>query len=158
MTGDTLRSSPAAADAPSLSSRLKRTTREWARNTTLHGVKHAADSDNIILRIIWTLSIVGCWSFLIWLMHVRVSTWLSSPYISIINYEYEKEGIEFPAVTICNNNKLNKTKMEKFYPDVAKIGMVRLHRFSIFRYISAINFVCGFYSRNLAIYYCVIGW
>ena len=80
--------------------------RGFAESTTLHGVYHFMNAKKPIwVRVIWTAIFVACLGVCFYEMHSQISTYVEYNAVSKISTEYVST-LEFPAVTICNFNRL----------------------------------------------------
>ncbi|XP_014670797.1 PREDICTED: acid-sensing ion channel 1-like, partial [Priapulus caudatus] len=81
-----------------------------AEQTTLHGVHWAFDSRlPLLLRLGWIVAILSSWSYMLYLTYSRVTYLSTHPKKTIVDVNYDPRGLEFPAVTICDNNLIKKS-------------------------------------------------
>ncbi|XP_014678557.1 PREDICTED: acid-sensing ion channel 1-like [Priapulus caudatus] len=85
-----------------------------AEQTTLHGVHWVFDSRlPLLLRLGWIVAILSSWSYLLYLTYSRVTYLSTHPKKTIVDVKYDPGGLEFPAVTICNNNLVKRSTSHK---------------------------------------------
>ncbi|KAI0226615.1 hypothetical protein LSAT2_022904 [Lamellibrachia satsuma] len=82
----------------------------FTQDTTLHGIRYVTGSDTRYLfrRVFWALALVATVSIFIFYCYDRVSTFLE--FKKTVNVEVNYiNSLEFPAVTVCNQNSLRLT-------------------------------------------------
>ena len=98
--------------APGVSSN----TTKWkvfASNTTLHGLRYVADkSHSILRRVIWFIFLGTAATAYVYLASLSLNKYFSRPIKTVISQETPTEGLNFPAVTICNLNKFMRSKID----------------------------------------------
>ena len=90
--------------------------RAWLLDCSAHGIPRIISSTNFRRKIFWLVSVLISASFLcfqIWTLFLEVS---SHPISVNIQIEHQK-AIRFPAVTLCNSNKLKFSMVEKLNGD-----------------------------------------
>ena len=92
---------------------------KWLDDTTVHGVKHVLKGKSPCRRIFWTMiffiSVVGCMYEIV----DRFIFFFGNPTSTTISLEYGRNGVPFPAVTVCNLNPVKKSfAMENDLTDV----------------------------------------
>lgn len=99
------------------------TWKMFARQTTFHGVKYSIEvSFNLLERFMWTIALIvavlGTF-YTCFLLSQRFRSSLLSTVMESTNYPVSE--IPFPAITICNNNRLDYEKLNatlsKFCPN-----------------------------------------
>uniref|UniRef100_A0A803TGZ1 Acid sensing ion channel subunit 1 n=1 Tax=Anolis carolinensis TaxID=28377 RepID=A0A803TGZ1_ANOCA len=84
---------------------------EFARKSTLHGIKHIICPRRYTSRsFLWTVAFLGCLAILIHVYADRVAFYFQYPH----DTELEEENISgtpFPAVTLCNINPLRFSQL-----------------------------------------------
>lgn len=84
----------------------------FATNTTLHGLRNVvATRRSIFHRAIWFIFLCGSFVYYSFLVTSSIQRYWSLPIQTIISQETPADGLDFPAVTICNLNKLMKSKI-----------------------------------------------
>lgn len=84
--------------------------REDASNITFHGIRHIVEERPAHRRIMWTLLWCSSMSVFLWLFAVVILDYMNSPF-NTINPAYPQSSLPFPAITICNINSLDVTKV-----------------------------------------------
>ena len=83
--------------------KLKKVFLESALSTTIHGLPNIFRSERILLKIMWTLCLLGFSSYCFFSIFKSVNSYLNHEVVT--NIDIIKENpTEFPAVTICNLN------------------------------------------------------
>ncbi|XP_035702813.1 pickpocket protein 28-like [Folsomia candida] len=91
-------------------------TVDFALETSLHGLKYICQPErHIVERIFWMIAFGIGLTMAGWLISDVWSNYLSSPLIVTFEpFETTIDKIPFPAITICNMNKVLKSKAEEF--------------------------------------------
>ncbi|CAH1783314.1 unnamed protein product [Owenia fusiformis] len=96
--------------------RQKKLDKEFARNTTCHGLSRLEQAQNPTMKIFWTLAVLLCFGLLFWQVSVRVITYFENKSSTNIEKVYNIMQ-NFPAVTICDYNRYrtpNMTEADKY--------------------------------------------
>lgn len=88
---------------------LKTLYNEFGEMSTVHGVKRAIVGRHCVERFIWTLLVTTGGGLAFYQFISIVQEFQTNPVSTVVSVEYEQH-MEFPAVTICN---LNRVKMSK---------------------------------------------
>ncbi|XP_052769455.1 acid-sensing ion channel 4-B-like isoform X2 [Mya arenaria] len=83
--------------------------KEWSNNTTFHGIRYISSSTAWCRRIMWLLFVLGCLTAVILQIIDRVNYFYSWPLNVNVKINYN-QTLEFPAVTICNQNAFRGTE------------------------------------------------
>ncbi|KAF0289288.1 Pickpocket protein 28 [Amphibalanus amphitrite] len=87
--------------------RLRQHGSDYCEETSLHGVKYAC-RETSWKRCYWILVLLGMAITAGWLIFNVIDNFINSPtLISIDTTEYPIHKVPFPALTICNMNKIN---------------------------------------------------
>jgi len=87
--------------------------KEFASNTTLHGLRYTVQNDlSIPRRAIWLVFLFAASSAYTYYGTIAVLKYLARPTKTVITQETSADGLKFPAVTICNLNKFAKSKID----------------------------------------------
>ena len=82
---------------------------EFCDDSTIHGLRNISKkSNNTILRILWTMGWLGCFSYCIYLCYQLFTNFYSYPSFTKITTVNEIPT-EFPMVTLCNGKLLNSS-------------------------------------------------
>ena len=85
----------------------------FACATTLHGLKYVFERQlSIARRVIWLIFLCSSASIFLYLFSKSIQKYRSKPIKTAIWQETPTDGLKFPAVTICNLNKLMKSKID----------------------------------------------
>eukprot|EP00117_Sycon_ciliatum_P001065 scpid49206/ scgid6888/ Amiloride-sensitive sodium channel subunit alpha; Alpha-NaCH; Epithelial Na(+) channel subunit alpha; Nonvoltage-gated sodium channel 1 subunit alpha; SCNEA len=101
-------------------------TMRFVLDTAGHGMPRIVEKDIwLIRRIIWGCIVLGAAVGFIIQTHALVSKYLDKDFKVDVKYKFNKE-IGFPAVTLCNLNPLNRSKLEcsRFDTSVHKGALV----------------------------------
>ncbi|KAL9956703.1 hypothetical protein ACROYT_G038224 [Oculina patagonica] len=100
--------------------------REFAANTTVHGLRYVYESPSRIVRILWLFLLLASVACYIYFAQQSFAKYFSNP----VNTEFaeiipELGKLTFPAVTICNLNRFVKRKinMADTEEDFQKLGL-----------------------------------
>ena len=79
----------------------------FANDTTLHGARYLCDK-NVFRRVLWTLVLIGSFSFCIYQVCETLVAFSQRPFITKVSTSTtETNESFFPAVSLCNLNYLN---------------------------------------------------
>ncbi|EDO48320.1 predicted protein [Nematostella vectensis] len=98
---------------------MKETWREFASNTTLHGLRYAVGVCDIRRRSLWILCLLACAASYLYMVIISFGTYIDRPIRTEVSHEFPKDGLDFPVVTICNLNYFVKSKIDTGYEDEA---------------------------------------
>ena len=86
----------------------------FATNTTLHGLRNVVETKHSVLRrVIWLIFISCSAGYYAYFVFLCITNYLSLPIQTIISQESAPaDGMDFPAVTICNSNIFMKSKID----------------------------------------------
>ncbi|CAL8093922.1 unnamed protein product [Orchesella dallaii] len=89
---------------------------EFCQDTSLHGLKYIGQPQrHLSERIFWFLAFVAGLSIATWLISEMWTKYKQNPVIvSFQPFETNVDQVPFPAITICNMNKVMKTKADDF--------------------------------------------
>ncbi len=99
------------ARVPSASSIVWKTTAEYLQKSSFSGVSHAAKARNWFRAGYWSIVFIVGLGFTTRNLYVLTDEFLQYP-VTTTTEVVNKEIIEFPAITICNQNRQNI--IEKF--------------------------------------------
>lgn len=85
---------------------------KWLDDTTIHGAVHVFKSRSILRRVLWTLVFVGAVIGCLYTIGDQIRRYAGFPTSTTITLTRNREGLEFPAVTLCNFNIAQKTIAE----------------------------------------------
>ncbi|XP_032220870.1 acid-sensing ion channel 1C [Nematostella vectensis] len=95
---------------------------DFAGYTTLHGFHFLIHPGSPFRRFIWLLMLLGCWVALFYQLYNSVDRLLAHRIVMSRGVEQPDE-IDFPAITICNQNimrmsKINGTEAQKYLDEL----------------------------------------
>ncbi|XP_078693278.1 acid-sensing ion channel 2-like isoform X1 [Branchiostoma floridae x Branchiostoma belcheri] len=85
--------------------------KEFAGNTTLHGLNRIVIAPSGYFRVLWVVAILGSYSGFAYMFSSMIIDYFSYRTITDTKLEFS-EDLTFPAVTICNMNKFDETKLK----------------------------------------------
>ncbi|XP_077176927.1 acid-sensing ion channel 4 isoform X1 [Paroedura picta] len=84
---------------------------EFAKTSTLHGIGHIFQHGHYTVRhLLWTVAFLGSLGFLIHVYTERVDFYFQYPHATALEEE-SLRNMTFPAVTICNLNRLRFSQL-----------------------------------------------
>ncbi|EAA04456.4 AGAP006703-PA [Anopheles gambiae str. PEST] len=123
------------AHSPSIASALRLASQTvvqtfwiFCENSSLHGLRYIgrnkATKGNTPLRFVWSVIAVVSLGFTLFLSSSAWDQFRSNPTLTTIETtSYPVSLIAFPAVTLCNINKIHSTKAEELGAKLAKLGV-----------------------------------
>ncbi|XP_059177457.1 degenerin deg-1-like [Physella acuta] len=84
---------------------------DFGQMTTMHGIKRAAVSKQLWIKLIWTGLVISALSYALYQISQTVNTYYTFPSSIGLSIEADHE-LELPAVTICNLNRIRLSKSE----------------------------------------------
>ena len=85
---------------------------EFCDNTSGHGLGAIIRNTGLV-RIFWILMFLASLALSTYLVVVSIIEYFEFKATTVINEDFKESKIEFPSVTICNMNALDKHKLEK---------------------------------------------
>ncbi len=86
---------------------IKSKSSEFISDSTIHALPNILRTDNFFFKIVWLLCFLVMSAFCIFLLARSVKSFFEFDVVTQIK-EWNKNPLEFPAVSFCNLNKLNK--------------------------------------------------
>ena len=84
--------------------------KEFADNTTLHGIRYVFMKRHIVIRLIWLLLLLTAGGYYIFTVYRAFTKFYSRPVNTVISTKHVKE-MDFPAVTVCSLNSFSNSKL-----------------------------------------------
>ena len=109
---------------------MARVAQKYLESTSIHGLQFWGDHHptNWFENSFWVVFVVGSWATGTWMIGSTLAWWLASPLMVTINSDpISISEVPFPSFTICNMNKVLKTKVEMIDREVAKTNVSHLH-------------------------------
>ncbi|XP_072048340.1 acid-sensing ion channel 1C-like [Amphiura filiformis] len=88
--------------------------REFAENTSLHGIVRIFESAGVILKLIWSVIFLAAFGLFIWQFSERITAYQKFNYNTLVEVEHRSK-LTFPAVTICNYNRFYSSRITEEY-------------------------------------------
>ncbi|XP_070574535.1 uncharacterized protein [Ptychodera flava] len=92
--------------------RLRNIVKEFGNRTSCHGLPRILGAKSLIGRILWLIIFVGLCSLFFYQLHALVVLYLNFDVAVRIEMGTAK-SLNFPAVTLCNTNKLRLSEIEQ---------------------------------------------
>ncbi|KAI8492335.1 hypothetical protein Bbelb_297880 [Branchiostoma belcheri] len=89
---------------------IKTMTKEFCASTTAHGVNRVAEADTTRSRIIWTAILITCVALFVYQSAILIKSYFEYP-VNVDIKVVDNKKLTFPSVTVCNNNRLRKSKL-----------------------------------------------
>lgn len=103
--------------------KIKDIATEYLENSTTHGIGNIYKTTRIFPRIFWIIAFVVFLSIFLSGIPKLISNLTANEHITRIHDETQENGIEFPAVTLCNANAVRFQKMDtllkQFFPEIS---------------------------------------
>ena len=93
--------------------------REFCSQTTAHGFGKLASASSAIERLLWLVCLLAALAYTSVQGFRLISEYLSYP-VDVKVMMKHVEGLEFPAIVVCNMNALRKQALN----EVAKVGQI----------------------------------
>ncbi|XP_060600472.1 uncharacterized protein LOC132753933 isoform X2 [Ruditapes philippinarum] len=112
--------------------------RDFTQNTTLHGVRYIGASHAPFRRFMWLIFVLACLTGVILQIIDRVGYFYERPIAVNVKINYN-QTLDFPAVTICNQNAFRATKasethryrlIELLFSTTGTISLQQLEQFN----------------------------
>jgi len=87
--------------------------REFAEETSAHGIGKIASAESVFWRLFWALVTLAGTGMVIYQGILLLETYMSKPVKSDIDVTYSRT-VKFPAVTICNLNMIKQSFIHRF--------------------------------------------
>ena len=100
--------------------------KEFAANTTVHGLRHVVQASlPACRRLVWAILLFAALGAYLYNSTISFKKYISRPIRTEISQETPRDGLKFPAVTICNLNQFMKTNCSEhhFIPVVTNSGI-----------------------------------
>ena len=87
--------------------------KEFAANTTVHGLRYVVQASlPACRRLVWAILLFAALGANLYNSTISFKKFISGPIRTEISQETPRDGLKFPAVTICNLNQFMKTKID----------------------------------------------
>ena len=98
---------------------------DFADNTTLHGFHFIFTRASPWVRLVWIFFVLGFTGYVIFSIYNSIYKYFTYPIATVMNIYHPKEGLQFPAVTLCPMTTLSKRKisMRDEEPSFNKLGL-----------------------------------
>ncbi|XP_077980560.1 uncharacterized protein LOC144435805 [Glandiceps talaboti] len=85
---------------------------EFSDNTTAHGIPRIINARQSLAKFLWFIVVAGSTGVFVWQSLVLVFDFFDWPVDVSIEVITKSDGVEYPAVTVCNINRLRRSEME----------------------------------------------
>ncbi|XP_078661500.1 uncharacterized protein LOC144905634 [Branchiostoma floridae x Branchiostoma belcheri] len=89
---------------------IKAMTKQFCSTTTAHGVSKIVDADSKTARVLWVTILLACLGVFLYQAGILIKTYFDYPVVVEIKV-VENSKLTFPSVTVCNNNRLRRSKV-----------------------------------------------
>ena len=86
--------------------------RKYIENTTTHGVVRIFSGKSIVRRLFWAAVVLSAFAACLANIIERIIYLARDPTVTTVTQKVNREGIMFPAVTICNTNIFKRSVFE----------------------------------------------
>uniref|UniRef100_A0A0K0FLV1 Amiloride-sensitive sodium channel subunit gamma n=1 Tax=Strongyloides venezuelensis TaxID=75913 RepID=A0A0K0FLV1_STRVS len=88
----------------------KEIIKEWAENSSIHGIPHAVAAKSTLATLIWIIIFIVCFIIFLVLFLKSLFEYLSFP--TIVTLESRDDEMDFPAVTFCHSSPYSLKKIQ----------------------------------------------
>ena len=81
------------------------------RSSSIHGISHAANTENKWVRVFWSFCSLACLASMIYFISMRVFDFSQENVSTSIN-KVQFDKLDFPTVTLCSHNNFDTTDLE----------------------------------------------
>lgn len=90
--------------------------KHWSRRTTFHGFDDFCRTNDFRLKTLWAFVILASFAICCQQIYVACAAFITDKHWkSNLEVIYSPKGLKFPLVTICNMNRINRTRAELDY-------------------------------------------
>ena len=80
--------------------RLVQQGRDFLESSTIHGLVHISTGKNAIIRCIWAMIVIACFSYDIYMIENAFQSWAATPVVTSVDTKPIEE-VSLPEITIC---------------------------------------------------------
>ena len=121
---------PGVKREPTFTERLcnkdSRKFRKYIENTTTHGAVRIFSGKSVVRRLFWALVFISALGVCLGNIIDRIVYLAGDPITTTITQTVNRDGIVFPAVTICNVNPFKRSVFESMVDENMLIAITRL--------------------------------
>ncbi|XP_052132622.1 sodium channel protein Nach-like [Frankliniella occidentalis] len=101
---------------PPLMHAIRQTVSEFSENTSIHGVRYIAEHGRRwVERFLWIVTEIVCGTGAAYMLMNVLSKFNENPtMMRVESYFYEVSNVAFPAITLCNVNRIFRSKAQNF--------------------------------------------
>ena len=132
-------------DRPRSVKNMARVAQKYLESTSIHGLQFWGDHHptNWFENSFWVVFVVGSWATGIGLIGTTIAWWVASPLIVTITSDpISISEVPFPSFTVCNMNKVLKSKVDYIEKEVAKKNVSHLHHKYYLEELMLVNEIC----------------
>ncbi|XP_033644289.1 uncharacterized protein LOC117303933 [Asterias rubens] len=97
-------------DTPKKKETIGSIVTDFGNETTAHGVSRITNASNCLVGLFWLIVLLGAFALFSYQGTYLVLDYLGNPYGTTIDV-ITKTNVGFPAVTVCNMNRLRRSKL-----------------------------------------------
>ena len=90
-------------------------------STTLHGIRYSCDDSPLARRVFWVVVVVCSVVFCAFQISMSLMTYYEFNTVTSTTTSSANDELRFPTLTLCNNNKVHRTRLNLLYPDIADL-------------------------------------
>ena len=90
-------------------------------STTLHGIRYSCDDSPLARRVFWVVVVVCSVAFCAFQISMSLMTYYEFNTVTSTTTSSANDELRFPTLTLCNNNKVHRTRLNQLYPDIADL-------------------------------------
>ncbi len=88
--------------------------KKYFSSASIDGIDHVTEGKSIVRRIVWALILLISLCACVYFLYEHGKDFADKPTSTTLNIVRPKEGIPFPAVTVCNLNPVSKSYAEEY--------------------------------------------
>ena len=132
-------------DRPKSVMNMSKIAQNYLQTTSIHGLQFWGDHHPSTWweNTYWMFFVVGSWITGIALIGMTIQWWYSSPIMITINADpVSISEVPFPSFTICNMNKVLKSKVKYIEQELKKENVSHLHHKYYLEEMMLVNEIC----------------
>lgn len=89
---------------------------KWVNESTIHGVDHVfkKDGKSLLRRLVWFIVLAVAIGAMLYFIIDRIAYFSKRPTATTVDVKVNRDGIPFPAVTVCNLNPISRSFVEAY--------------------------------------------
>ena len=85
---------------PKTPMRLIQHGRDFLESSTIHGLVHISTGKNALIRCIWAMIVIACFSYDIYMIENAFQSWADTPVVTSVDTKPINE-VTMPEITVC---------------------------------------------------------